>query len=174
MEKRGINISPIWKKEIAKCIEETDISEFTLFEVSDSNSEFSYIDNAIYHCIDIKFSKVKNKNQFKINSVIKKFVERNKLYVRSVTSDNGFEFDKIGILAKWLNCKAYYCNPYASYQRGSNENINELVRRLYKKGTNFNEISDQEIYELQEKINNMPRKLLGWKSSNEKFNEIAN
>lgn len=51
MEKRGINISPIWKKEIAKCIEETDISEFTLFEVSDSNSEFSYIDNAIYHCM---------------------------------------------------------------------------------------------------------------------------
>ena len=49
-----------------------------------------------------------------------------------------------------------------------------LVRRLYKKGTNFNEISDQEIYELQEKINNMPRKILWWKSSNEKFNEIAN
>ena len=118
--------------------------------------------------------KVKNKNPFKINSVIKKLVETNKLYVRSITSDNGFEFNKIGILAKWLNCKVYYCNPYASYQRGSNENINGLVRRLYKKGTNFNEISDQEIYELQEKINNMLCKILWWKSSNEKFSEIAN
>ena len=94
--------------------------------------------------------------------------------MRSITSDNGFEFDKIGIWTKWLNCKVNYCNHYASYQRGSNENINGLVRRLYKKGTNFNGISDQEIYELQEKINNMPRKLLGWKSSNERFNEIAN
>ena len=106
--------------------------------------------------------------------MINKLVETNKLYVRSITSDNGFEFDKIGIWAIWLNCKVYYCNPYVSYQRGSNENINGLVRRLYKKGTNFNEISDQEIYELQEKINNMPRKILVWKSSNEKFNEIAN
>lgn len=52
MEKRGINISPIWKKEIAKCIESTDISRFTLFEVSDSNSEFSYIDDALYYCME--------------------------------------------------------------------------------------------------------------------------
>ena len=95
----------------------------------------------------------------KINWAIKKLVETNKLYVISVTSDNGLEFEKIGILTKWLNCKVYYCNHYASYQRGSNENINGLVRRLYKKGTNFNEISDQEIYELQEKINNMPRRI---------------
>ena len=51
--------------------------------------------------------KVKNKNPFKINSVIKKLVETNKLYVRSITSDNGFEFDKIGILAKWLNWEAF-------------------------------------------------------------------
>ena len=57
----------------------------------------------------------------------------NKLYVRSIAFDNGLEFDKIEILAKWLNCKVYYCNPYGSYQRVSNENINGLVRRLYKK-----------------------------------------
>lgn len=52
MEKRGINISPIWKKEIAKCIESTNISNFTLFEVSDNNSEFSYIDDVSYSCIE--------------------------------------------------------------------------------------------------------------------------
>ena len=79
--------------------------------------------------------------------MIKKLVKTNKLYVRSITPDNCFEFDKIGIFAKWLNCKVYYCNPYASCQKSSNENINGLVRRIYKKGINFNEISDQEIYE---------------------------
>ena len=52
MEKRGINISPIWKKEIAKCIESTDISDYTLFEVSDSNSEFAYIDDAVFHFME--------------------------------------------------------------------------------------------------------------------------
>ena len=49
----------------------------------------------------------------------------------------------------------YFCEPYASYQTGSNENLNALVRRMYKKKTNFNEITDEDIYNLQEKINNM-------------------
>lgn len=55
-----------------------------------------------------------------------------------------------------------------------NEDANGLVRSWYKKGTNFNEVSDQEIYELQEGINNMPRKILEWKSSNQRFNELEN
>ena len=53
----------------------------------------------------------------------------------------------------------YFCEPYASYQRGSNENLNGLVRRMYKKKTNFNEITDEDIYNLQERINNMPREI---------------
>ena len=73
-----------------------------------------------------------------------------------------------------LNFNVYYCEPYASYQRESNENTNGLVRSWYKKGTNFNEVSDQEIYELQEGINNMQCKILEWKSSNQRFNELAN
>ena len=119
-------------------------------------------------------ARVKNKNPFKINSVIKQIIEENKLYVRSITSDNGLEFQRLGVLAKLLNFKAYYCEPYASYQRGSNENVNGLVRRWFKKGTNFNEVSDEEIYKLQEDINNMSRKILGWKSSNQRFNELVN
>ena len=66
----------------------------------------------------------------------------------------------------------YFCEPYASYQRGSNENLNGLVRRIYKKKTNFNEITDEDIYNLQEKINNMPRQMFNWKSSNQIFDEI--
>ena len=52
--------------------------------------------NSTYHCINIKFQKVKNKNPFKINSIIKKLVERNKLYVRRIKSDNEFEFGNMG------------------------------------------------------------------------------
>ena len=72
-----------------------------------------------------------------------------------------------------LNFKAYYCEPYASYQRDLNENVNGFVRIQFKKGTNFNEVSDEEIYKLQEYINNMPYKILWWKSSNQRFNELA-
>ena len=68
---------------------------------------------------------------------LKLHLEENKLYVRSITSDNGLEFQRLGVLAKLLNFKAYYCEPYASYQRGSNENVNGLVRRWFKKRNKF-------------------------------------
>ena len=47
-----------------------------------------------------------------------------------------------------------------------------MVRRMYKKGTNFNEITDEQLFILQEQINNIPRQMFGWKSSNQIFNEI--
>ena len=47
-----------------------------------------------------------------------------------------------------------------------------MVRRMYKKGTNFNEITDEQLFILQEQINNMTRQMFGWKSSNQIFNEI--
>ena len=56
--------------------------------------------------------RVKNKNAFKINSVIIQLIEENKLYVRSITSDNGIEFQRLGVLAKLLNFKAYYCESF--------------------------------------------------------------
>ena len=116
--------------------------------------------------------RVKSKNPMKINSIIKSIIDENHLHVNSITVDNGIEFQKIGLLAYWVKCKVYFCEPYASYQRGSNENLNGLVRRMYKKKTNFNEITDEDIYNLQEKINNMPRQMFNWKSSNQIFDEI--
>ena len=99
-------------------------------------------------------------------------MDENHLYVRTITVDNGIEFQKIGLLAYWLNWKVYFYKPYASYQRGSNENLNGMIQRTYKKGTNFNEITDEQISNLQEEINNMPRQMFGWKSSNQIFDEI--
>ena len=116
--------------------------------------------------------RVRSKNPMKINSIIKSIIDENHLHVNSITVDNGIEFQKIGLLAYWVKCKVYFYEPYASYQRGSNENLNGLVRRMYKKKTNFNEITDEDIYNLQEKINNMSRQMFNWKSSNQIFDEI--
>lgn len=110
-------------------------------------------------------AKVYSKNPMKINSEIYKIIKENNLIVKTITMDNGIEFSKIGLLAKWIKCKVYYCEPYASYQRGSNENFNGLIRRWYKKGFDFTLLSDKDIRETQNKINNMPRKILGYKSS---------
>lgn len=77
--------------------------------------------------------KIKTKDPMKLNSTVYQLIKKNNLKVKSITIDNGFEFSKIGLLAKWINCYVYFCEPYASYQRGSNEHVNGIIRRFWKK-----------------------------------------
>ena len=56
-----------------------------------------------------------------------------KLPVKSIKFDNRLEFQMMGITTKQFNFKVYYCQPYSSFQRGTNENINGIVKRWYKK-----------------------------------------
>ena len=90
-----VNNKPMWKSDFDKLQNEDSKSIFIGITNSSSIDYMSCGQDILLYIV-----KVKNKNPFKINSVIKKLVETNKLYVRSITSDNGFEFDKIGILAK--------------------------------------------------------------------------
>jgi len=108
---------------------------------------------------------VPNKNPWKINTYVKNLIFKNKLNVKTLTLDNGLEFERIGLLAKRLNIIVYMCEPYASYQRGSNEHLNGLIRRFWKKGTDFNNISDYELKEVVLRINKMKRKLFNYKSA---------
>lgn len=109
--------------------------------------------------------RLKTKNPFKCNSGIYDIIKENNLEVKTITCDNGIEFEKIGLLAKRLNINVYICDPYASFQRGSNEHVNGLIRRFYKKGTDFTFVRDEDILDMQNKINSMPRKMFNWKSS---------
>lgn len=113
--------------------------------------------------------RVKSKNSMKINSLLYKAIKERGLFVRSITIDNGIEFEKIGLLASWLDIIVYRCEPYASYQKGSNEHVNGLIRRFFKKGTSFNEISDEDIRKMEFEINSMIREKFGWKSSLEMY-----
>jgi len=63
----------------------------------------------------------------------------------------------------------YFAHPYHSWERGTNENTNGLVRQYFPKGTNLLEIDEQQVERAAEKINNRPRKILGWKSAREMF-----
>lgn len=112
---------------------------------------------------------VSSKNPWRINSLIRDLIKKNNLLVKSITFDNGTEFERIGILAKWLNIDIYQCEPYASFQRGSNENLNGIVRRFLPKGTNLNSCSLEQLNEIVDKINNMPRKIFNGKSSKEMY-----
>ena len=101
----------------------------------------------------------------------------NKIF-KTITVDNGTEFsDSVGIV-KSINKKdkrfnLYFCHPYSSYERGSNENANKLIRYHIPKGTNFDNKSDKDIREIQNWINEYPRKLFnGYNAKSKLITEL--
>jgi IS30 family transposase len=89
---------------------------------------------------------------------------------RSTTLDNGREMvkhNKSGI-------PAFFADPYASWQRGGNENANMWIRYYFPKGTDFSKISDEELKDVEWELNNRPRKRLGFRKPVEVWNEAIN
>lgn len=95
---------------------------------------------------------------------------------KTITVDNGAEFSDCkgleeSILEDRQRTKVYYCHPYSSYERGSNENQNRLVRRKIPKGINFDDKTIEEIQEVEDWINNYPREMFGWRTAAEMFQD---
>ena len=90
--------------------------------------------------------------------------------IKSITFDNGSEFSS---MANLKNIDVYFAHAYSSFERGSNENFNGLLREYMPKGKSFNAYSDEEIAIYQNCINNRLRKILGYKSAAEAFIEEA-
>lgn len=91
------------------------------------------------------------------------------LVVHTVTSDNGREFSEHASIAEKLNAFFYFCHPYASWERGLNENTNGLLRQYFPKKTHWANITDRQVSEVEEKLNNRPRKTLGYRTPNEAY-----
>ena len=95
--------------------------------------------------------------------------------IESLLLDNGVEFSKIEEMMRSVKderkkrFQIYFTHPYASYERGCNENKNRLIRRYFKKGKLVEELSDEDILNIARKINNMPRKALGYRTPIEIF-----
>lgn len=82
-----------------------------------------------------------------------------KFKLKSITSDNGTEFACHERLSQTLQVPYYFADPYASYQRGSNEHANGMIRRYYPKGTDFKDVTDDALQDVVYKINHLPRKI---------------
>ena len=65
----------------------------------------------------------------------------------------------------------YYCHPYTASERGSNENMNRIIRRFFPKGTNFDEVTAAEVAQAETWMNDYPRAILGWRSAGALFEE---
>lgn len=89
--------------------------------------------------------------------------------VKTLTSDNGKEFADHKTIAETFNAKFYFAHPYASWERGLNENTNGLIRQYFPKSRDFKTITQKEINHVMDKLNNRPRKCLGIKTPNQVF-----
>ena len=104
----------------------------------------------------------------KIQEIQKLLNTNYKELFKTFTTDNGSEFLRLDEIHKLT----YYCDPFCSYQKGTVENNNKLIRRYYpKKISTFENLTEVEIKELQEKINNYPRKIFDGKTSKQKMIE---
>lgn len=88
-------------------------------------------------------------------------------WFRSVTRDNGSENTNHENTLKDFNVPTYFCDPYCSWQKGGIENLNKLIRQYLPKKCDFEKITDREIYEIQETLNNRPRKSNNYLTPNE-------
>lgn len=86
------------------------------------------------------------------------------LPVKSISLDNGSEFSEFRKLEENLSTLVYFAEPHKPWQRGTNENTNDIVRFFFPKGFDFGTVTDENIQEVEDLINNRPRKCLGWKT----------
>lgn len=96
---------------------------------------------------------------------------------QTITVDNGAEFKSPSLIENSVRNKkkrttVYYCHPYSSWERGSNENANRLIRRFIPKGTNIDSYSDEYIKWVENWLNNYPRKMFNYMTSNEVYNQL--
>jgi transposase, IS30 family len=86
-----------------------------------------------------------------------------------MTLDNGKEFAGHEELTRRTGLDVFFAQPYHSWERGSNENINGLIRRLYPKGSSFAEIGLKDLERIERYLNDRPKKCLGWKTPREEM-----
>lgn len=90
----------------------------------------------------------------------------------TLTLDNGSEFTNHEEVAQAIGIAIYFADPYSSWQRGANENVNMLLRGYLPKRHNIQNLSQEELDDIAEELNNRPRKRLGYKTPNEVYYQL--
>jgi len=91
---------------------------------------------------------------------------------RTLTYDQGQEMAQHKLFTKDTDITVYFAHPHAPWERGTNENTNSLLRQYFPTGTDFTKISKGRLKEVQDELNDRPRKTLGWHTPHEKFAEL--
>ena len=95
-------------------------------------------------------------------------------FLKSLTFDNGKEFAKFGQIKQALGIEVYFAKPYHSWERGTNENRNGVVRKVLPKGRSFDDIAEEEMRRIDYMLNDRPLKCLNWRTPREAFAALLN
>ena len=118
--------------------------------------------------------KLPRKNANHMNEAVIEILKRIPAkYRKSITFDNGLENAGHEIIARRLNVQTFFCNPYHSWEKGGVENSIGLVRRYFPKKTDFSLISNRKIALVEQRLNNRPRKSLGFRTPLEEYRNCA-
>ena len=116
--------------------------------------------------------KINRKTSLLLNNAVSELTKDIKDRFITMTVDNGSEFAGHEKITSKLGVDVYFAHPYHSWERGLSENTNGLIRQYFPKKTDFREVSDKEVLLVQHRLNNRPRKTLGYLTPNEVFNNI--
>lgn len=119
----------------------------------------------------VKIRRILSRNAEETRLAIERALEG--LPVRSISLDNGSEFSEFRKLEENLHTLVYFAEPHKPWQRGTNENTNDIIRFFFPKGFDFRTVIDDDVQFVEDLINNRPRKCLGWKTPNEVFAECV-
>jgi len=116
---------------------------------------------------------LKNKDAVSVRKAFTREAKRIPQQMRlSMTYDRGKEMAQHKLFTKDTKMKVYFAHPYSSWERGTNENTNGLIRQFFPKGTDFRKVSKYQIKKAQHLLNGRPRKILDWQKPYEVFKEL--
>ena len=94
-------------------------------------------------------------------------------WVQALTFDNGKEFANHEEVANILECETYFAKPYHAWERGQNENVNRLLRQYFPKMMGLLDVTTGQVLDAVHKLNNRPRKCLGFRTPYEAFRKMS-
>ncbi len=142
----------------------TEIGHLEIDSILGKKNEQDSIISIVDRCTrKLWLIKADYKNEYYIDRLIYNYILKEEITVKSITVDNGLEFGALGLTAKKLGVKLYKCDPYCSFQRGTNERMNAMVRRFIPKGESMKLKPQIYLDDICFKINSMPRKIFDFK-----------
>jgi transposase, IS30 family len=122
--------------------------------------------------LKVRIRKLAARQAAEVNKVLhQELGSKGELVIKSLTLDNGTEFHGYAELERRHGTKFYFARPYHSWERGTNENTNGLIRQYLPKGTCFKDLDNRQCKTIEDALNNRPRKKLGFATPDEAYDE---